>query len=174
MEFEYRKAVSILTRTLLVLRIFLQDLSTDWTHVNEGKNSWNAFDIMGHLIHSERTDWISRSEIILSDQPNKTFEPFSRQAHFTASNGKLLNDLFEEFESLREEDLKKLREMELTNERMALQGQHPEFGAVTLKQLLSAWVVHDLGHIAQISRVMAKQYKDEVGPWGKYLGILKK
>lgn len=174
MEFDLNKAISILERTPSILRVFLKDLSTEWTHQNEGDNTWSPYDIVGHLIQGEKTDWIVRSEIILADNPNKDFEPFDRFAQFKNSKGKSLKKLLDEFEQLRVENLKKLRAMNLSDKKLALKGNHPEFGLITLRQLLTTWVAHDLGHISQISRVMAKQYKSEVGPWIEYLSILKK
>jgi len=174
MKFELKKAISTLERTPAILKVFLQDLPSDWTHENEGDNTWGAYDIVGHLIHGEKTDWVIRAKIILGNNPNKEFEPFDRFIQFKNSKGKSLNRLLNEFEQLRIKNLKKLRSMNLSDEKLALEGIHPEFRKVTLKQLLSTWVTHDLGHIAQISRVMAKQYQAEVGPWIEYLSILKR
>ena len=148
-------------------------MSEDWTRPNEGENTWSSFDIVGHLIIGEKTDWVVRTEIILADNPDKNFTPFDMSAHFAAGKGKSLDQLLDEFETLRVNNLKKLRDMNLTDEQLLLSGIHPEFGEVRLNELLSTWVTHDLGHIAQISRVMAKQYTSDVGPWIKYLGILK-
>jgi hypothetical protein len=174
MKFDLEKSVTILERTPEVLRIYLMGLSEDWTHHNEGENTWSPYDIIGHLIVGERTDWVVRAEIILSNIPDKKFEPFNMTAQFDYAKGKSLDQLLVEFETLRIENIKKLRAMNIGDDQLLLTGIHPEFGAVTLKELLSTWVAHDLGHIAQISRVMAKQYGSEVGPWIKYLGILKK
>ena len=174
MEFELKKAVLILQRTPAVIRNLLIDLPSDWISENEGENTWSPYDIVGHLIHGEKTDWIVRAEIILSINPNRLFEPFDRFAQFENSQGKSLDQLLDEFEQLRIENLRRLSAMNLSGKNLASEGIHPEFGAVTLKQLLSTWVVHDLGHIAQIARVMAKQYKTEVGPWLEYIGILKR
>jgi uncharacterized damage-inducible protein DinB len=174
MEFEINKAISILGRTPRVLKVLLEDLSEEWTHENEGENTWSPYDVVGHLIQGEKTDWISRAEIILGNDQNKTFESFDRFAQFESSKGKSLNQLLDEFGKLRIENLEKLRLMDLSAKNLALEGIHPELGKANLKQLLSTWVTHDLGHISQICRVMAKQYKSEVGPWFEYLGILKK
>lgn len=173
MKFDLEKSISLLERTPKVLRVLLKDLSSDWTLQNEGINTWSPFDILGHLIHGENTDWIIRSEIILNDYPDKTFVAFNRVAHFKNSQGKTLNELLDEFEKLRIVNINKLKSMNISEEKLHLTGIHPEFGNVTLKQLLATWVTHDLGHITQISRVLAKQYKGEVGPWIQYLGILK-
>ena len=174
MIFNLEKSITILERTPVVLNTYLKGLPEDWTHHNEGENTWSPFDIVGHLIIGEKTDWLVRAEIIIADNPDKDFEPFSMTAHFDYAKGKSLDQLLVEFEMLRIENLKKLKVMNLSDDQLLLTGIHPEFGKITLKELLSTWVAHDLGHIAQISRVMAKQYSSEVGPWRKYLGILKK
>ena len=174
MKFDLDQAISILERTPVVLNSYLKGLSEDWTNHNEGENTWSPFDILGHLIVGEKTDWVIRVQIILADNPDKGFTPFDMAAQFEQGREKSLAQLLDEFELLRNENLKKLRAMKLTDKEMSLTGIHPEFGEVSLKELLSTWVAHDLGHIAQISRVMARQYKSEVGPWIKYLGILKK
>jgi len=173
MEFEISNALSILERTPKVLRTLLKDLSSDWTQENEGENTWSPFDVVGHLIHGEKTDWLIRVEIILRGTSEK-FEVFDRFAQFENSEGKTLNQLLNELEQLRNENLDKLKSMDLSDSNLALEGIHPGLGRVNLKQLLSTWVSHDLSHISQITRVMAKQYKDEVGPWKEYMGILKK
>ena len=174
MEFELKKAVLVLQRTPAVIRNLLIDLPSDWINKNEGENTWSPYDIVGHLIHGERTDWMVRAEIILGSDTNKLFEPFDRFAQFENSRGKSLDQLLDEFEKLRIDNLKRLSVMNPSRTHLASEGIHPEFGPVTLKQLLSTWVVHDLGHISQIARVMAKQYKTEVGPWLEYIGILKR
>ncbi len=150
----------------------LQGLPKEWTHQNEGGDTWSPFDVVGHLIHGEKTDWMPRIKIILSDAEDKTFEPYDRFAQFRLSKGKELNDLLEEFESLRKSNLDELLSLNLSPEQLNRGGIHPELGPVILSEVLSAWVVHDLGHIVQVSRVMAKQYKDEVGPWPEYLTVL--
>ena len=172
MEFEPGKATLILERTPSVLKELLAGLPPDWTHQNEGEETWSPYDVIGHLIHGEETDWIPRAEIILGDGSNKTFEPFDRFAQFEKSEGKTLQQLLDEFETLRAQSLKKLSSFNLTEEDLRRTGMHPELGEVTLKQLLATWVTHDLGHIVQISRVMAKQYKTEVGPWKKYISVI--
>ncbi|HEX5168048.1 MAG TPA: DinB family protein, partial [Cyclobacteriaceae bacterium] len=149
-----------------------KNISSDWTAPNEGGQSWSAYDIVGHLIHGEKTDWIPRTEIILSDKQEKAFEPFDRFAQFEASKGKSLNQLLDEFRMLRKKNVEYLRSKNITKMDLEKKGIHPAFGEVTLSQLLSTWVVHDLNHISQVSRVMAKQYKEEVGPWIEYLRIL--
>lgn len=172
MKFELNKAIPILERTPKVLKNLLSDLPDEWVHGDEGQNTWSPFDVIGHLIHGEKTDWMVRAEIILGSSPHKEFVPFDRFAQFESNRGKTLKALLAEFEALRKANLKSLRSKNLSLADLNLQGIHPELGVVTLGHLLAAWVVHDLGHIAQISRVMAKQYKDEVGPWHKYMTIL--
>lgn len=173
MEFELNKAIEILKRTPKSLKVLLNDLSNDWVYENEGINTWNPFDIVGHLIHGEKTDWIVRCNIILRNNSNNKFAEFDRFAQFENSKGKSLTELLNEFEQLRTKNIKELNSLNISNKELNLKGIHPEFGTINLRQLISTWVVHDLGHISQISRVMAKQYKDEVGPWIAYLGILK-
>ncbi len=148
-------------------------LSEEWIQNNEGAETWSPYNIVGHLIHGEKTDWIPRAVIILSPNADKSFEPFDRFAQFRESEGKTLKQLLDEFKILRKQNIQHLRSMEITEADLEKVGKHPAFGAVTLKQLIATWMVHDLNHISQICRVMAKQYKDEVGPWSAYLGILK-
>lgn len=172
MNFSLSKSIEILERTPEILGVMLQDLSIEWTSSNESGETWSVYDIVGHLIHGELTDWIPRMEIILSEKLDKTFLPFDRFAQLEKSKGKTLEQLLAEFEALRRENIKLLRSKDLTDLDLEQTGVHPAFGAVTLSQLISTWTVHDLNHIAQISRVMAKQYKAEVGPWTQYLRIL--
>ena len=174
MTFTIDKTIQILIKTPDILKTYLGDLSTDWTAQNEGPETWSAYDVIGHLIHGEKTDWIPRLRVILLQVNNNTFEAFDRFAQFGNSNGKTLDELLTEFGELRHENINYLRSLHLTNHELQLKGIHPAFGEVNLQQLLSTWAVHDLGHIAQISRVLAHQYKDEVGPWRQYLGILTK
>ncbi len=164
--------MEILERTPDVLNTMLQNISAEWTSNNEGGQTWSVYDIIGHLIHGERTDWIPRAEIILLEKHDKKFEPFNPLAQFEESKEKSLTQLLEEFKTLREKNIEYLRSKKLTDKNLEEKGIHPTFGEVTLSQFLSTWVVHDLNHIAQISRVMAKQYKAEVGPWIDYLRIL--
>lgn len=172
MNFTIDKSIEILERTPEVLSTLLHNISDDWTSKNEGGESWSAYDIVGHLIHGEKTDWIPRAEIILSQAPDRKFVPFNRFAQFEESKGKTLAELLEEFKRLRKSNIEKLESKKLSAEHWEQTGIHPAFGTVSLSQLLSAWVVHDLNHVAQISRVMAKQYKEDVGPWVQYLRIL--
>ena len=172
MNFDLNKTIEILSRTPVVLEALLKDLSDDWTMNNEGPETWSPYDIIGHLIHGEKTDWIPRMDIILSNNPDKHFEPYDRFAQFKNSKGKSLLQLLEEFILLRKNNLNRLRSANLADDDLLKTGIHPAFGDVTLKQLLATWAAHDLNHIAQITRVMAKQYKPEAGPWVAYLKIL--
>jgi hypothetical protein len=174
MKFDLNQAISLLERTPSVLRNWLHDLPEGWTQQNEGPDTWSPFDIMGHYIHGEKTDWIPRAKIILSDSEEKTFEPFDRFAQENESKDKNINDLLKEFEVLRKNNLITLRNLNLQESDYEKTGTHPELGTVTLSQLLSTWVVHDQSHLAQIARVMAKQYIEEVGPWGAYIPLLHK
>jgi uncharacterized damage-inducible protein DinB len=166
------KALEILEQTPKTLNSFLGNLSDEWIHNNEGENTWSPYDIVGHLIHGEKTDWVPRLKIILSNSKNKTFAPFDRFAQFEASKDKTITQLLNEFATLRHKNLTIVKQLNLSKVQLQLKGTHPEFGEVNLSQLISTWVTHDLGHIAQISRVMAKQYKTEVGPWTAYISIL--
>lgn len=173
MDFNLQKSLEILQRTPDTLFALLQGISSDWTTINEGGHTWNVYDIIGHLIDGERTDWIPRIEIILSDNKDKSFTSFDRFAQFEERKGKTFAALLAEFKSLREKNLKHLQTLHLTKNDFKKKGVHPAFGEVTLEQLIATWVVHDLNHIAQIARVMAKQYSSATGPWIEYLPILK-
>lgn len=173
MKFQVTQAVEILENTPKVLNSLLGNLSDDWTASTENRDDWNPFDIVGHYIHGEETDWIPRAEIILKQGENRTFEPFDRFAQFEASKGKSLNELLETFAERRRESLETLKSWNLSDEQLQLKGAHPELGEVTLEQLLSTWVVHDLTHIRQIVQVLAKKYGSNVGVWKEYLSILK-
>jgi uncharacterized damage-inducible protein DinB len=173
MEFDLNKALEVLDKTPAVLETMLQSLSDEWVYKNEGEQTWSPYDVVGHLIHGEKTDWIPRMEIILSQQAGSKFEPFDRFAQFKDSEGKTLRHLLDEFKDLRKNNLDILCAKHVTEKDLQLKGRHPALGEVTLAQLMATWVVHDLNHIAQVARVMAKQYKNEVGPWVEYLGILK-
>src|SRR6266496_4732822 len=172
MNFSIERSIQILERTPAVLNTMLQNISEEWTSANEGGETWSVYDIIGHFIHGEKTDWIPRAEIILSDKPDKAFVPFDRFAQFKESKRKSLQQLLDEFAILRKKNIEILCAKKLTDKSLAETGIHPAFGKVTMSQLLSAWVVHDLNHIGQICRVMAKQYKSAVGPWTEYLKIL--
>ena len=173
MNFQIEQAVEILSRTPSVLNSLLGNLSDEWTIEKENVESWSPFDIVGHFIHGEETDWIPRAEIILAQGENLTFEPFDRFAQFERSKGKTLSELLETFATLRGRNIEILRRMNVTPERLKLKGIHPELGEVNLEQLLSTWVVHDLTHIRQIAIVLARKYAENVGVWKEYLSILK-
>ena len=172
MDFNLPAGVAVLERTPLVLRALLDGLPSAWTDATEGPATWSPYDIVGHLIHGERTDWIPRARIILAQGPDRRFTPFDMAAHFRESQGKSLAALLDEFAALRADGLAELAGWHLTDAQLALEGEHPEFGPVTLRQLLATWVVHDLGHVAQVSRAMAKQHREAVGPWRAYLPVL--
>jgi len=173
MKFDLHQSIIILEKTPALLRLIMQDLNESWYMQNEGKDSWSAYDIVGHFIQGEKTDWIERTKIILDQNSNKTFVPFDRFAQFKNSKGKSLNTLLDEFKQLRIQNLEELKSFELEDSDFDKVGVHPEFGEVTLRQLLSTWTVHDLNHLNQIFRVMLKQYKDQMGPWVNYFSLLK-
>jgi len=172
MQFDLEQGAAILERTPRTLRAMLAALPPAWTEATEGPETWSPYVIVGHLIHGERTDWIPRAQLILAQGANRRFTPYDRFAQFGESQGKALSDLLDEFDRLRADNLTTLAGWGLGGAELALEGEHPEFGAVTLRQLLATWVAHDLGHIAQTARVMAKQYREAVGPWRAYLPIL--
>jgi DinB family protein len=172
MEFQLEQATEILRRTPSTLNSLLRELSEPWLNQNEGPDTWSPFDIVGHLIHGEETDWIPRARLILDYGETRPFQPFDRFAMFERSRGKTITELLDTFEQLRSNNLDELARLQVTPAMLERRGTHPELGIVTLKQLLATWVVHDLGHIAQAARVMAKNYKIEVGPWQAYLPIL--
>ena len=172
MNFDLRSSMAVLERTPSVLRSLLADLPEDWTRSNEGADTWSPFDVLGHLIDAEETDWMSRAHVILAQGANRRFQPFDRFRHLHTNKGKTLGELLGRFAELRAHNLGELAGLELSPRLLQLTGEHPEFGSVTLEQLLATWVVHDLGHIAQITRVMAKQYRETVGPWKAYLPVL--
>lgn len=173
MQFRFEDAVPVLRRTPSVLRELLQELPASWTQATEGPSTWSPFDVVGHLIHGERTDWVPRVEHMLRYGDSVTFTPFDREAMFEASEGRTLEDLLDEFAGLRRENLVRLDALGLTDADLDRRGRHPEFGVVTMRQHLATWVAHDLGHISQVVRVMARQYTAAVGPWTAYLSILR-
>lgn len=174
MEFKLEEGIEVLRQTPSAINALLRPLSSEWSERNEGPNTWSPFDVVGHLIHGEETDWIPRARIIINDGETRPFEPFDRVAMFEKSKGKSLVELLDRFSNLRSSNILSLEQMNLTPVSLEKRGTHPELGPVTLAQLLAAWVVHDLGHISQIVRVMGRQYRDEVGPWSAYLTILGK
>ena len=174
MKFDQTHSMTILARTPRVLRGLLADLQPDWTSGTEGQDTWSAFDVVGHLIDGEETDWIPRARIILAQEPDRQFVPFDRSRHLRLNKGRPLAELLDRFEVLRAANLATLRGFALTPTHLALTAVHPELGTVSLSQLIATWVVHDLGHLAQIGRVMAKQYGEAVGPWRAYLPVLQR
>lgn len=172
MEFDLDRSIEILERTPAVMRSLLAGLDAQWTQNNEGEDSWSPYDVIGHLLHGEATDWLPRILIIMNDGDNKTFEPFDRFAQFENSKGKSLEQLLEEFAAFRDRNLSALKALDIQESDLDRPGIHPALGPVNLRQVIATWVAHDLGHIVQVSRVMAKQYKDQVGPWTQYLKVL--
>ena len=172
MNFQLQQAIEILSQTPATVKSLLGSLSDEWVLTSDGENSWSPFDVIGHYIHGEETDWIPRAEIILSQGENLTFVPFDRFAQLEKSEGKTLSELLETFADLRRKNIETLKSWNLTDEQLNFKGIHPELGEVTLEQLLATWVVHDLTHIRQIVTIMAKQYAEDVGAWKEYLSIL--
>jgi hypothetical protein len=172
MDFDLGTGVAVLERTPQTFRAMLAGLSPAWTDATEGPDTWSPYVIVGHLIHAEHDDWIPRAKIILDQGPQRRFTPYDRFAQFRESEGKSLAQLLDEFARLRAENVATLVGWRLTDRQLALEGEHPAFGLVTLRQLLATWVAHDLGHIAQTARVMAKQYRDAIGPWRAYLPVM--
>jgi len=166
------ETIALLSRTPQVLDALLRGLPEVWTLRNEGADSWTAFDVIGHLIHGERTDWMPRTRRVLESGESRPFEPFDRLAQKRESQGKSLEQLLDEFRRLRAENLDALRALNLAPEDLQRRGRHPALGSVTLSELLATWAAHDLSHLHQISRVMAHQYRDAVGPWTAYLGVM--
>lgn len=170
--FRLSLAIEVLERTPATFRALLGGLSPEWTEANEGLETFSPRDNLGHLVHGERTDWIPRARLILEQGADRRFAPFDRFAHYQESRGKSLPDLLDEFATLRAANLTTLRDWRITDQQLSLEGEHPALGRVTLGQLLATWTAHDLGHVAQTARVMAKQYRDAVGPWRAYLPVL--
>jgi hypothetical protein len=171
-EFSVDDAAAVLARTPATLDALLRGLPDAWVRCDEGNDTWSAFDIVGHLVVGERTDWMPRLRIILENGETRAFDPFDRFAQFKESQGKSLEHLLDEFSRLRRENLAALHALNLRGDDLTRKGRHPALGVVTLSQLLAAWTVHDLTHLHQLSRVMAHQYRDAVGPWSAYLGVL--
>ena len=173
MDQTLENSIALLARTPATLNALLRDLPAAWTECNEGEKTWSAYDIVGHLIHGEKTDWIPRAKIILQYGETRAFDPFDRLAQFRDSAGKSLPRLLDEFAVLRMQNLVELKALRLGPQELARRGKHPALGTVTLSELMAAWVGHDLTHIHQLSRVMAHQYREATGPWSAYLGVLK-
>lgn len=172
MAHDLSHTISLLTRTPAALDALLRDLPEAWTMRNEGDDTWTAFDIVGHLIHGERTDWMPRTRRILESGDTRPFDPFDRLGHVTESRGKSLPELLDEFARLRAENLEQLRALNLQPSDLERRGLHPALGTVTLSQLLATWPAHDLSHLHQLSRVLAHQCREAVGPWSAYLGVM--
>jgi hypothetical protein len=172
MKQDLQHTISLLSRTPAVLDTLLRDLPAAWTHENEGGDTWSAFDVVAHLIHAERADWMPRVKTVLEFGETQTFEAFDRWGNVRESRGRPLAQLLDEFARLRSENLNELRALNLRQEDLGRSGRHPGLGAVTLSELLATWAAHDLTHLHQISRVMAHQYREAVGPWSKHLGVM--
>ena len=169
MQFQLQQAKEILRNTPSVVRSMLTGLSDDWIHNDYGPETFSPFDVVGHLIHGDRQDWITRAKIILEHGKARNFDPFDRHAMHEESRRKSITDLLDEFETIRQQKLEELDELAISDEQLSLKGSHPALGEVTLKQLLSTWVAHDLNHIHQIAKCLAWQYKENIGPWREYI-----
>ena len=167
------ECVAVLTRTPAALDAQLRGLPDAWTTATEGPGTWSPYVVVGHLIHGERADWIPRLAIILEHGTARPFDPFDREAQFRESAGKSLETLLDEFAALRSENLERLRRLRLRPAQLDLQGMHPDLGPVTVRQLLATCTAHDLGHVLQVNRVMARRYRDAVGPWAEYLSVMR-
>ena len=172
MKHDLQQTIALLARTPAALDALVRDLPEEWTSRNEGEKTWSVFDVIGHLIHGERTDWIPRAKMVLQFGESRPFERFDRWAQERESRGKSLGQLLDEFARMRAENLDQLRGMNLRQEDLEKRGNHPALGVVTLSQLIATWAAHDLTHLHQISRIMAHQYREAVGPWTKYLGVM--
>lgn len=172
MDFSLDLAIDVLRRTPATLRALLENVAEPWARGDEGPDTFSPFDNLGHLVDGEETDWIPRARVILARGPSVRFEPYDRFRHRSRNVGRSLESLLNEFQLLRAENLDLLVSWHLDTRQLDLPGEHPTLGPVTLRQLLAAWVVHDLGHVAQVARVMAKQYTREVGPWVPFLPVL--
>ena len=173
MEHNLENTIALLARTPATLDALLRGLPEAWIHANEGDETWSAFNIVGHLIHAERTDWMPRVLIILQSGDSRTFDPYDRWGHVREAQGKQMAELLDEFARVRQQSLDGLRALNLQPVDFARRGRHPAFGAVTLGQLLATWAAHDLTHLHQLARLMAHQYQEAVGPWREYLGVMK-
>jgi hypothetical protein len=171
-RFDLEEAVAVLSRTPATLDALLRGLPDGWVHSHEGGDTWSPFDVVGHLIHGERTDWMARLDILLEHGESRAFDPFDRLAQFEESRGRTLPSLLDEFAERRRGNLRRLAGLGLSGEDLDRRGLHPSLGAVTLRQLLATWVAHDLDHVMQIARVLGRQYSDEVGPWKAYLRVI--
>ena len=173
MEHNLEHTIALLARTPAALNALLRDLPEAWTLRHEGEKTWSVFDVVGHLIYAERMNWIPRAKMVLQFGESRAFEPFDRLGYVRESQGKSLGQLLDEFARVRSESLGELRALSLRPEDLARRGRHPAVGTVTLSELLATWAAHDLTHLHQISRIMAHQYREAVGPWKEYLGVMK-
>jgi hypothetical protein len=173
MQFSLPDTIALLTRTPAALDALLRDLSDAWTHRNEGEGTWTVSDVVGHLIYGEQTDWMPRTRLLLEYGESRAFEPFDMTGHIQVCQGKSLEELLDEFAQLRAANVADLRALQLLPDDLALRGRHPALGSVTLPELLASWPVHDLTHLHQISRIMAHQYREAVGPWAGYMGVMR-
>lgn len=173
MQFQLDDALALLSRTPAALDALLRDLPEGWTRHNEGGQTWSAYDVVGHLLHGERTDWIPRAKRILESGESKPFDKFDRFAQFRESEGKSLPQLLDEFKNARAENIAEVRSMNLKSSDFDRRGMHPTLGTVTLGNLLATWAAHDLTHLHQLSRILAHQYRDAVGPWTAFMGVMK-
>ena len=174
MEFNLDHTITLLNRTPNVLQAMLAGLPAEWVNGNEGEETWSPYDVIGHLIHGERADWIPRVRIILQSGEGRAFEPFDRLAQLEESNGKSIEELLSTFASLRRSNVENLIALKLMPDDLGRKGKHPALGLVTLEQLLATWVAHDHSHIVQIARTMARHYQVAVGPWQEYLSVMKR
>jgi hypothetical protein len=172
MKYSLERSYEILDRTPAVLQVMLSGLPDDWVMPNEGPETFSPYDVVGHLVHGEKADWTIRTKMILEHGNSQTFEKYDRFAQYQESKGKSLQQLLDEFTAIRKENMAWLRSLNLTEADLDRKGLHPVLGEVTLRNLLATWVVHDITHVAQITRVMAKQYKEEMGPWPQFFRIL--
>jgi len=172
MKHKLEDTFALLERTPATLNVLLRDLPDVWTRRNEGDKTWSAFEVVGHLIHGERADWVPRVKMILEFGETRSFEPFDRWGQEREIQGKSLAQLLDEFARVRAENLAELRKLNLQPADLDRRGNHPSLGIVTMSQLLATWAGHDLTHLHQISRIMAHQYAEAVGPWSRYLGVL--
>lgn len=173
MNFKLEEAIEVLERTPKALEVFLSGISDPWLQCNEGEGTWNPAEVIEHLIEGEKNNWIPRLDFILQEGESKAFPPFDRFAHLTDGHGRSLEEKFVDFKTIRAKKINKLKKLIESDQQLELTGYHPAFGVVKVRELISTWVVHDLTHIAQIVRVMAKRYSTDVGPWEEYLSILK-
>ncbi len=173
MNFQLEKSVELLSRAPKIYRAFFYELKSDWGQVTEGEGKWSAYNIVGHLIHGEKTDWIPRAKIILGESEDKSFEPYDRFAQEKLYATQTIEELLREFETVRASNLKELNSWNLTDQDLQKEGIHPEFGKVSLKELLATWTIHDQVHLNQISRTLVKHYAKDIGPWANYINLLK-